>query len=105
MLSGKGAEGRAVFQFAGEDGKFLVGVAEYLGEAELQLRDWPFDESMFFLAGELEIVSESGRKTVVRAGEAVVPPKGFNGSWKELSPINKISVMYDGDGHYQRSPE
>lgn len=101
VIAPEGATSAAAFAFIGAEEPMLVGVASY-DKVELELRDWPFDEVMVFLEGELEITSKSGKVTVVKAGDTIVMPKGFNGHWRQLQPIKKLSIIYDANGFYKK---
>ena len=60
----------------------------------LRLSDWPVDEFMYFLEGQVEITNEDGSSKIYGAGDAIVMPKGFNGIWRQLTPIKKINISY-----------
>ncbi len=46
------------------------------------------------LEGAIEIADLGGNSRIYRAGDMLVLPKGFNGTWRQLSPIRKVSVSY-----------
>ena len=75
------------------DGKFNAGLSEY-SKMTLRLKDWPQDEFMYFLEGQVEITNEDGSSKVYGPGDAIVMPKGFSGTWRQLSTIKKIHVSY-----------
>jgi hypothetical protein len=93
VVAGNHPEGRNLVAFASSEGKFIVEVASY-DKMELMLKDWPVDEFMYFLEGTVEITDSAGMTQRVTTGDTIVLPKGFNGRWKELTPIKKISVFY-----------
>lgn len=79
--------------YVSADRKFDAGVSQY-ERVTLELKDWPIDEFMYIVEGQVEITDASGHKRVYGPGEAFVMPKGFNGTWKQLSDIKKIQVSY-----------
>ena len=82
-----------VTSFQSNDGKFDVGSSRY-SKITLRLSDWPVDEFMYFLEGEVEITNEDGSSKIYGPGDAIVMPKGFNGIWRQLTPIKKINISY-----------
>ena len=79
--------------FLSPDGRFHVGYSQY-DKMTLQLKDWPIDEFMHILEGQVEITDESGASKVYGPGDMFVMPKGFNGTWRQLSPIKKLDAYY-----------
>jgi uncharacterized cupin superfamily protein len=83
--------------FKSEDGKFIVEQAAY---SELSLtivstaEAWPVDEFMYILEGQVEITNLDGTSKVYGPGDAFVMPRGFRGTWRQLSPLKKIAVSY-----------
>ena len=43
---------------------------------------------------DLEIKEEEGESKIYGPGDAIFMPKGFNGTWRQLSPIKKIYVSH-----------
>lgn len=80
--------------FASEDNKVMVDYSQYETHTA-QLIDWGGDEFMVFLEGQVEITDSAGNSKVYGPGDMIVMPKGFTGTWRQLSPIRKISVTYD----------
>ena len=86
----------SVNAFGSVDGQFDVGF--YHGtEVTLSIANWPVSEVMIFLEGQVEITAVGGSPKIYGPGDALVMPKGFNGTWRQLSAIKKISVSYAGD--------
>jgi uncharacterized cupin superfamily protein len=86
----------SVNAFGSADGQFDVGF--YHGtEVTLSISNWPVSEVMVFLEGQVEITAVGGSPKIYGPGDALVMPKGFNGTWRQLSAIKKISVSYAGD--------
>ena len=40
------------------------------------------------------LTAEDGSSPIYGPGDAIVMPKGFTGTWRQLSPIKKIHVSY-----------
>ncbi|MNE77536.1 hypothetical protein D3C80_1738570 [compost metagenome] len=49
---------------------------------------------MYIIEGQLEISDEKGNSKVYGPGDAFVMPKGFSGTWRQLSKIKKMTVNY-----------
>lgn len=78
---------------------------------ELKIDEWPvwsspvkeFDwfyeeaETCYFIEGKAE-VSGGGEKTEIRAGDAVVFPKGLKCVWKVVEPVRKYYDFSDFSG-------
>jgi uncharacterized cupin superfamily protein len=60
----------------------------------LELHDWPVDEFMFIVEGQVEITDASGHSRIYGPGDALVMPRGFTGTWRQLSDIRKMQVSY-----------
>jgi uncharacterized cupin superfamily protein len=81
--------------FQSGDEKFDVGF--YHGsKVTLRINDWPVDEVMVFLEGQVEITNEDGTSKIYGPGDMLVMPKGFVGIWRQLGPIKKLNVSYQG---------
>lgn len=79
--------------FASKDNKLTVDYSQYETHTA-RLSDWGGDEFMVFIEGQVEITDSDGNSKVYGPGDMVVMPKGFTGTWRQLSPIRKISVTY-----------
>lgn len=90
---GAGGIVRTVNSFESADGSFTVGPALF-DEMTLEIDGYPADEFMFILEGELEIVDTNGDLDKFGPGDAFVMPKGFVGTWRQLSPVKKYAVTY-----------
>ena len=80
--------------FVSADGKLRVDYSQYT-PVTLELVDWPADEFMLFVEGQVEITDAQGRSKVYGPGDMILMPRGFSGTWRQLGPIRKISVTYD----------
>ncbi|MBE9555434.1 MAG: DUF861 domain-containing protein [Proteobacteria bacterium] len=56
---------------------------------------YPVNEFMILLEGELTMIEEGGRETLVRAGESFIIPKGLVCQWKQPGYIKKFFVIFD----------
>ncbi|USI77617.1 cupin domain-containing protein [Sphingopyxis sp. USTB-05] len=83
----------AVPRYESKDRKLLASVKRY-AKMTLPLRDWPVDEFMQLMVGEVEIVDEAGTVTRYRDGDAILIPRGFNGIWRQLTDVEFIAVEY-----------
>jgi uncharacterized cupin superfamily protein len=96
VVEGADPKSASVNAFGSADGQFDVGF--YHGtEVTLSIANWPVSEVMIFLEGQVEITAVGGSPKIYGPGDALVMPKGFNGTWRQLSAIKKISVSYAGD--------
>ena len=80
--------------YSSTDQRLHVGYSQY-DQVTLQLKNWPIDEFMHILEGQVEITDESGASKIYGPGDMFVMPKGFNGTWRQLSPIKKLDVYYE----------
>jgi len=80
-------------QFTSADGKLTSGPASF-EKMTLEIDGFPVDEFMYLIEGEIEITDAAGNVTKVGPGDAFVMPKGFKGTWRQLSPIKKFAVTY-----------
>ena len=79
--------------FRAPDGKFDAGVYQVAGPHRFDvMEDYGVDEFMYFLEGGVTLISTDGTRTEVGAGEAVVIPKGWRGTW-ESAGYKKIYVI------------
>ena len=84
--------------FASEDNKVTVDYSQYETHTA-KLSNWGGDEFMVFIEGRVEITDSDGNSRVYGPGDMVVMPKGFTGTWRQLSPVRKISVTYGWPEH------
>jgi uncharacterized cupin superfamily protein len=83
--------------FRTADGRFDAGVYAVAGPHRFDVEDdYGVDEFMYFLEGGVTLVSVDGTRTEVGAGEAVVVPKGWRGTW-ESDGYKKIYVIRSDD--------
>ncbi|HJO02854.1 MAG TPA: cupin domain-containing protein [Acidobacteriota bacterium] len=82
--------------FLSADGSFHVGYSQY-ETMTLEIKDWPWDEFMYLIDGEVEIIDRAGKRKIYGPGDMLVMPQGFSGTWKQLGPLKKISASYGSD--------
>lgn len=73
------------------------GVSAGLWEAEANVSHWmdyPVNEFMHILEGEVTIVTEHGN-TTVKAGESFILPKGLRCRWTQPGKVRKFFVIHD----------
>lgn len=56
---------------------------------------YPVNEFMILLDGEVTMIEESGRETLVRAGESFIIPKGLLCIWRQDVYVKKFFVIFD----------
>ncbi len=95
VIGGARPPAASVSTYVSSDKLFEAGVSRY-DRVTLDLRDWPADEFMYIVEGQVEITPSGGEPHVYGPGDAFVMPKGFNGRWRQLSDLRKIQVMYSG---------
>lgn len=86
-------EGASVDQFLSSDKRLAAGYSKYK-KITLRLNNWPVDEIMFILEGRVEITDAKGTTHTYGPGDAFVMPKGFSGTWRQLSDIKKMQITY-----------
>ncbi|MYK83333.1 MAG: DUF861 domain-containing protein [Gammaproteobacteria bacterium] len=95
-IAGENPVAGGLTSYQSSNGKLNVGF--YHGsEVTLRISGWPVDEFMYFLEGQVEITNEDGSSKLYGPGDALVMPKGFKGTWRQLGPIKKINVSYPGE--------
>ena len=93
VIDGDDVQHGGLSSFISADDSFRVGLSTYT-KVSLKLTNWPANEFMYFLEGQVEITDEEGESKIYGPGDAIVMPKGFNGTWRQPSPIKKIYVSH-----------
>jgi uncharacterized cupin superfamily protein len=75
------------------DKKFTAGLFK-AGAADIPFDSYPEDEFCYFLSGSVKLTSADGSIVELKAGEAVVIPKGWKGRWSTTG-YSKYYVVYD----------
>lgn len=74
------------------------------GANETRWFDWPVNEFMTVLEGEV-VIEEEGRATSVKAGESFILPKGTRCRWTQPVPVKKFFVIHeDASGLVNQGP-
>jgi uncharacterized cupin superfamily protein len=76
-------------------------VADVIVASSANLRNWPVDEFMLFLNGQVEVSNTAGQSRVYGPGNMLVMPRGFTGTWRQLGPIRKLAVAYRPDSNFK----
>jgi len=80
--------------FRTSNGKFDAGTYAVSGPHRFEIEQpYGVDEFMYFLEGGVTLVSRDGARMDVRAGDAVVIPSNWRGTW-ESQGYRKIYVIY-----------
>lgn len=58
---------------------------------------FPVDEFAYILEGKLRIVPDEGEAVVVGAGEVLISPAGWRGTWEILEPTRKVFSLFERD--------
>ena len=64
------------------------------GANESRWMDYPVNEFMTVLEGEVVIVEED-RSVSIKAGESFIIPKGLRCRWTQKGPVKKFFVIFD----------
>lgn len=76
-----------------KDRKFTAGLFK-AGQGDLSFEAYPEDEFCYFLSGSVKLTSADGTFIELKAGDAVVIPKGWKGRWTTAG-YSKYYVVYD----------
>ena len=100
VLSGRSKHSYHTF-FSGEE----VVVEVYAAEpAKLRIDEpWPYDEFIYLLSGKLVLTDATGDVTQFVAGQSLVVPKGFLGTWEMQGNFRELVVIEKKA--YERSEE
>jgi len=90
VLSGHSKHSYHTF-FSGEE----VVVEVYEAEpAKLKIDEpWPYDEFIYVLSGKLVLTDATGEVTQFVAGQSLVVPKGFLGTWEMQGNFRELVVI------------
>jgi uncharacterized cupin superfamily protein len=90
VLSGRSKHSYHTF-FSGEE----VVVEVYEAEpAKLKIDEpWPYDEFIYVLSGKLVLTDAKGEVTQYVAGESLVVPKRFTGTWEMQGNFRELVVI------------
>ncbi len=89
VLSG-GAGHRGHVFFSGDE---LVVELWEADAAKLRLDDFPYEEFVLVLSGKLVLTDAAGNATAYTAGDSLVVPKGFTGTWEMFGNYRELVVI------------
>jgi len=79
--------------FSTPDGRFHAGYwSSSAGKWRVSYAETEF---CHLLEGEVELVDAEGRAERFAAGESLVIPAGFEGTWESLGRVRKLYVIYE----------
>ncbi len=68
---------------------------------KLKLKDYPIDEFVTVISGTLILTAEGGFPQQFDAGQSVLVPKGFTGTWEMKGNFRELVVMMNESGGNQ----
>ena len=80
-------------QYADAGGKFFAGA--WQSEVGKWRVSYTEEEYCQILHGVSVITEEAGHAVTVRAGDRLVIPRGFVGTWEVIEPTKKLYVIYE----------
>ncbi len=89
IISGRDSKGWMKPCFAGDIMSFVVD----LEPAKIELEDVGYDEFIHVLDGALILTDKEGHAQRFDAGEFLVMPKGFSGTWETLGNYRELVVI------------
>lgn len=89
-------EERSRVLYESPDSRFIVLVWESRTPVELDVRNYPCDEFMTIIEGEVELSDEEGASKRLSAGDSFFIKKGHNGFWRQAGRLRKYAVCYLG---------
>ncbi|MDE0929714.1 MAG: cupin domain-containing protein [Halioglobus sp.] len=69
---------------------------------KLRLRDYPIDEFVTVVSGKLILTAEGGSPQHFAAGQSVMVPKGFSGTWEMQGNFRELVVIMNDTGDNQQ---
>ena len=96
VLSGV-SEHRYEYLYSGD-----IDVAIYAAKPmTLRIRDYDIDEFVMVVSGTLILTADGGSPQRFEAGESVLVPKGFNGTWEMQGNFREMVVIMNRAGGTQ----
>lgn len=96
VLSGV-SEHRYEYLYSGD-----INVAIYEAKPmTLRIRDYDIDEFVMVVSGTLILTADSGTPQTFTAGESVLVPKGFTGTWEMQGNFREMVVIMNESGGTQ----
>jgi uncharacterized cupin superfamily protein len=84
--------GEEVAVFRSSDATFSTGFWRRVPEEGPM--DLPYHEIALILEGEVEVTGDDGTLHTVGPGDVLITPSGTKATWKALSPVRKLWVVY-----------
>ena len=84
--------GEEVAVFRSGDARFSTGFWRRVPEEGPM--DLPYHEIALILEGEVEVTGDDGAVYTVGPGDVLITPKATKATWKALSPVRKLWVVY-----------
>jgi uncharacterized protein len=80
-------------QYTDASGRFMTGI--WHSEVGRWKVAYTEEEYCHIMAGRSILTDTAGRAVAVKAGEDIVVPRGFIGTWEVVEPTTKRFVIYD----------
>lgn len=80
--------------YTSPDEKFMVLVWENRCAIETRLPDYPVDEFLTIIAGEVEIEKDDGSKLTLSPGDSAFIEKGTTSIWRQTGALRKYVIWY-----------
>ncbi len=93
IISGFGAKMSEARIYKSTDKKFDVGITK-IDKVTLNFHDWPIDEFVYLIEGQVEITDQDLNVNVYGPGDSIVIPKGFSGVWRQISSVTMVTIFY-----------
>lgn len=93
LISG-GIDEHSKILYTSPDEKFMVLVWENRCSIETNLPDYPVDEFLTIVSGEVEIEKDDGSKVTLQAGDSAFIEKGTSSVWRQNGALRKYVVWY-----------
>ncbi|PWC34230.1 cupin domain-containing protein [Azospirillum sp. TSO35-2] len=91
VLSGQPLEiHRDLYQ--GDHGRFKSGIWQCT-PGTVAMKDWPYEEFCVLLSGRVIITPQGGTPREYKAGDALVLPMGFTGTWEIIETVRKYFAV------------
>jgi uncharacterized protein len=91
---------RVWMHYIDPSGKFMVGI--WHSERGRWTIHYTEEEFCRILEGVSVMTDQAGSRVTVRAGDELVIPAGFSGTWEVLEPTRKRFVIYEASTHTTR---
>lgn len=93
LISG-GIDEHLKMLYTSPDEKFMLLVWENRCSIETRLPDYPVDEFLTIVSGEVEIEKDDGSKVTLHPGDSAFIEKGTTSIWRQKGPLRKYVILY-----------